>query len=128
MFLEAHLFKVSLSFHSPCTSHPQLCIPVPFGICLSHICSKCLAGMETSYPFHWVWNSFHGPYHPCGCLLQTVWTSYPSYFWWIFHTGCNSPLQSLSFCLNDAVWRLPAWLSPLLSLVSLYVPLSQPWP
>ena len=39
-----------------------------------------------------------------------------------------SPLQSLAFCPNDAVWRLPAWLSPLLGLVSLYVPLSQSWP
>ena len=50
-------------------------------------------------------NSFHGPYHSSGCLHlhQTLWISYPSYFWWIFHTGHNSPLHSLAFCLDDAV-------------------------
>ena len=73
-----------------------------------------------------LFTGFGAPVATCPCTR--LWFFFPSWPWWIFHTECNSPLQSLAFCPNDAAWRLPAWLSPLLSLVSLYVPLSKPWP
>ena len=122
-------FHNVLSFHILCMLRPQLCSPVPFGVFLSHICSKCLAAVEVfCCLFHWAWS-------PCGLFLhcghsplhQTV-VSSPSWTWWIFHTGHNSPLQSLAFSPNAVVWKLPALLSPLLCLVSLHDPLSQSWP
>ena len=39
-----------------------------------------------------------------------------------------APLQFPAFSQDAVVWRLPALLSPLLSLVSLHDPLSQSWP
>ena len=40
-FLEAHTFQSVLSFHSPCTFPTSKALQsiVPFGVCLSHICS-----------------------------------------------------------------------------------------
>ena len=61
-------FQSVLSFHSPCTPHPKLCSPVSFGVCLSHICSKFLVGMEASYPFHWVLELIPWPLSPLWLL------------------------------------------------------------
>ena len=60
--LEANLLIVSfLSTSSACCIH-SFGSPVLFGVCLSHIFSRCPEEMETFCLFHWVWS-------PCGHLL-----------------------------------------------------------
>ena len=50
-FFRHTLFKVSFLSTAPAHHVHSFGSPVPFGVCLSHICSKCLAEMEAFYPF-----------------------------------------------------------------------------
>ena len=110
---ETSLLKVSFLSTAPAHHVQSFAVLYLLVSAFPHICSKCLVGMETSYPFHWVWNSFHGLYHPCVLLAPDCRDFLP------FLPFCGFSildvvhfLQSPAFCLNAAVWRLPALLSP----------------